>query len=513
MKRVKWLIAFVCALVAMSVGGLIATKVHARTSPFVPGPCPKPPQTIAELKHARCGQLVVPENRRHAGGRTISLSVAIIPASAPQAKADPIVWLAGGPGDDAITEVPMALAGKLNANRDVIFMSQRGTYSARPKLTCESVDRWAADTLDMPYDAAATGRAYSAATFKCRRELLAQTGDLGAYNTLESADDVEALRLALHVAKWNVYGISYGTDLALTYLRQHPGGIRSVAIDGVFPPSLAGGAGAWKSAGEGINAVFKACSEQAACRKRYGDVAATFQSLVLRYEASPETVKVQVPGRSGTVNVKISGGMLVQWAVSPGTHFAAKLPASLDALAHGDPSPIASTWAAPKLDPAGIGVLGNGLFNGVACGEWVPYETEKAVIEAGRRAFPKFPVSILKNAPNLPFMRENCRAWNVPKVSASVRAATVSSIPTLVISAQYDAQTGPSFGDYVARTLPNSTVVTIPNVAHVAFGSPSTAANACAYAIARSFFDRLTRADTSCIRRVPATSFEISRRR
>jgi pimeloyl-ACP methyl ester carboxylesterase len=124
-----------------------------------------------------------------------------------------------------------------------------------------------------------------------------------------------------------------------------------------------------------------------------------------------------------------------------------------------------------------------------------------------------FPVSILKNAPNLPFMRENCRVWNVPKVSPVVRAVTRSSIPTLVISAQYDAQTAPSFGAYVARTLSNATVVTIPNVAHVAFGSPSAAANACAYAIVRSFFDRPNRADTSCIKRVPATNFAISPRR
>ena len=391
----------------------------------------------------------------------------------------------------------MALAGKLNANRDVIFMSQRGTYSAKPRLTCESLDRVGAKTLDMPYGAAAAGKLYSDATLKCRRELGGRTSDLAAYNTLESADDIESLRLALHIAKWNVYGISYGTDLALTYMRQHPDGIRSVAIDGVFPPSVAGGVAAWTSAGEGINAVFKACRDQAPCRKRYGDVGATFRRLVIQYEASPKTVKVQVPGHSGKVNVKISGGMLVGWAMSPGTHVAAKVPASIYALAHGDPTPIASTWAAPKLDTAGIGVFSHGLFDGVACGEWTPYESEQNVVAAGRRAFPSFPISILRDAPNLPFMRENCRDWNVSAVSPLVRTVTRSSLPTLVINAQYDAQTGASFGAYVAKTLPNSTVVTIPNVAHVAFGSPSTAANACAYAITRSFFDapiRLTQA-------------------
>ncbi len=510
MKRLPLFIFCTCLLVALSIGWP-AAKIAAGTPSFVPSPCPKTRHAIAELKHARCGRLVVPENRRHDSGRTIALSVAIVPASSAKAKPDPIVWLAGGPGDDAITEIPMALAGKLNANRDVIFMSQRGTYTARPKLTCGAIDRWAAETLDMPYDAAATGRAYSTATLRCRRELMAQTTDLGAYNTLESADDLEALRVALHIAKWNVYGISYGTDLALTYMRQHPRGIRSVAIDGVLPPSLAGGVAEWITASEGINAVFEACREQAACRRRYGDIGATFRRLVIRYEASPRTVAVHVQGHPGKVKVKISGGMLVQWAVSPGTHYAAKLPASIDALAHGDPSPIASTWAAAKLDPAGVGVFANGLFNGVSCGEWVPYETEQSVVEAGRRAFPSFPVSILKNAPNLPFLRENCRVWNVPKVSALVRATTRSNIPTLVVSAQYDAQTAPSFGPYAARTLSNATVVTIPNVAHVAFGSPSAAANACAYAVARAFFDRLNGADTSCISRVPPTNFVINR--
>src|SRR6201999_1438829 len=101
-------------------------------------------------------------------------------------KNDPIVWLAGGPGDDAITEIPMALAGKLNGDRDVIFMSQRGTYTAIPKLTCAPVDRWPLNTLNMPYDAPETGKAYASATLACRKELLQRTQDLAAYNTLES---------------------------------------------------------------------------------------------------------------------------------------------------------------------------------------------------------------------------------------------------------------------------------------------------------------------------------------
>ncbi len=386
----------------LTIATLFGGVAFARAEPayrFEKAACPEMPAPIPELKTARCGQLTVPESRRKPNGRTISLSVAIIPAASANPKPDPIVWLAGGPGDDAITEIPMALAGDLNRDRDVIFMSQRGTYSARPSLTCDEVDRFAGETLDMPFDAPETGKAFAKASADCRHRLESLGADLTAYNTIESSADLEDLRAALGIKLWNVFGISYGTDHALTYMRLHPEGIRSVGIDGIFPPSLAGGVSAWTSAGEGIDAVFAACSAQPRCRERYGDIGATFRRLVQQYEENPQTVSVSVPGVAGPVNVMISGGMLVQWTVSPGTHIAAEVPAAIHALDHGNAAPIATTWAAPRLNPAGIGVLGNGLFYGVSCAEWVPYEGEESVVAAGQRAYPMFPNSIHANAP------------------------------------------------------------------------------------------------------------------
>ncbi len=501
------------ALVAVAtlLGGVASAPAEPEFR-FETAACPEMPGPIPELKTARCGQLTVPENRSKPDGRTITLSVAIIPAASANPKPDPIVWLAGGPGDDAITEIPMALAGDLNRDRDVIFMSQRGTYSAKPSLTCPEVDHVLGETLAMPADAPETEAAYTKAQAECRQRLVALGADLGAYNTVESSADLEDLRGALGIEQWNLYGISYGTDYALTYMRLYPKGIRSVGIDGIFPPPIAGGVSAWQSAGEGINAMFAACDADPRCHERYGDIGATFRALVQKYERTPETVTVTVPDIADPVKVTISGGMLLQWAVSPGSHTAPGVPAAIDALAHGDASRIATTWAALRLNPASIGVLSVGLFSGVACAEWVPYEDEPSVEAAGQRAFPTFPNSIHKNAPNLHYMRQTCDVWNVPPLDRSIRDMTQSSIPTLVISAQYDSQTAPSFGPLVARTLKNATVVEIPNVAHVAFGSPSPDANACAHKIARDFFEVLNAVDTSCVAQVPPTDFVITPR-
>jgi len=476
---------------------------------FVRGACPTMPQTIEALKGATCGTLAVPENRAHDNGRTITLSVAIIPTkSGANKQPDPIVWLAGGPGDDAINEIPWALGGDLNSNRDVIFISQRGTYSSKPNTTCPSVDKAGISTLDMPYDSDEARSAYSHAQAQCRIEVQSRVGDVAAFNSTESAADLEDARIALGYPKWNVYGISYGTDLALTYMRLYPGGIRAVGIDGIFPPSTAGAVSSWKAA-EGIQAVFAACAAEPKCHGRYGDVGALFRKLVVQYERDPKTFSVVVPGQKEPVKVKVSGGMLVQWVASPGTHLAGQVPAALYELDHGKPDRITKLWATPRVDPNGIGIVGQGLMNSISCSEWVPFETEDQVIAAGQKFFPEFPRSVLANPPNVQFLHSNCAAWPVPKAPPSFRDVVKSDIPTLVISAQYDAQTAPSNGAMVAKTLPNSVAVTIPNVAHVAFASPSPAANACAHQIVRDFFNDPARVDTSCAGRVPPTDFVI----
>lgn len=485
-------------------GAAIGTAPGAAgDSRYQPGPCPKTPDPVPALKGARCGRLTVPEDRAKPDGRKISLGVAVVPAAADVPKPDPVVWFAGGPGDDAVGEIPMAVDGGLNRDRDVIFMSQRGTYSADPALTCPVVDEFTARSVGLVYDAPSTGRLHVDATRACRERLAGLGADLAAYDSTESAADYADLRVALGIDRWNVFGISYGTDLALIYLREHPEGVRSVGLDGVLPPSTAGPALTWTSARQGFDGVFQACARQPACARRYPNLSATFDRLVRELEARPVTTTVKVPGHEEPVKVVLDGGALVTWMTSA-THLAAGVPRSLDELAHGKPQRIAEQWAGGKLSPQAIGRLAHGLAYGVFCREWVPFETEADVLRAGQQAFPTYPRSVLAQAPQLPFLHADCAAWNVPPAPRSIRDVTRSDIPTLVMSAGFDAQTGARNGPYVARTLSRSTVVTIPYVAHVAF-----AASPCAQEITLSFLNAPTAAKTGCVEGLEPPEFEI----
>ncbi|MFD3695196.1 alpha/beta fold hydrolase [Streptomyces sp. NPDC058646] len=482
------------------IGTVARTVGDAR---YEPGPCPKTPEPIEALEEARCGTLTVPENRAGPGSRTIRLGVAIVPAATDRPEPDPIVWLAGGPGDDAVGEAKMAIDGGLNRDRDVVFMSQRGTYSADPELLCPDIDAFNARAVGLVYDAPSTERLHVEATKACRDELAGRGIDLSAYNDTESAADYDGLRTALGIKQWNLYGISYGTHLALVSMRLHPEGIRSVGLDGILPPSRSGEASTWSSARQGFDGLFQACADQPACNERYPNLPATFDKLVRDLEAKPVTTTVTLPGSDKPVKVVLDGGTLVNWMVSA-THVATQVPAALDELANGKPQRIARQWAGGKLSPQAIGRVSHGLVYGVFCSEWTPYESEDAALRGGQKEFPSFPRSVQAQAPLLPSLRPDCDVWDVPAAAPSIRDVTRGDIPTLALSGAFDAQTGADNGPYVARTLSKATVVTIPYEPHVVF-----ATSKCAQTIALSFFGDPAAPKTDCVKDLKPPEFEI----
>ncbi len=450
----------------------------------------------------RCGVLEVPENRAHRGGRTIRLTVAIIPAASTTPAEEPVVFMTGGPGGDAIGDIPFLIDAGVNRDRDLIVMAQRGTLYSQPNLACPEVDRFYAQAVGLRYDAPSTGRLLVRATKECRDRLTADGIELSAYNTTENAADFADLRKALDVQRWNVYGYSYGTDLALTYLRRHPQGIRSVAIDSVVPPQIVSLPWTWDSAREGIGAILAACAAQPRCKSRYPDLPRTLTEQVRRLEAHPLTVTAQPPGGGDPVKVVLDGGALVNLLVANAVP-AVDVPAALDELAHGHPERFAQARAAGATPV--IGEFAHGLTQSVACSEWVPGYSRSDLLKAGRRAFPGWPDTVLAQAPQLPFEYDVCRVWNVPDRTSVQRVATVSKVPTLIVSGTFDAKTGARWGPYTGRTLSRSTAVQIPGIGHwVVPQSP------CAQSILASFLARPTAPDTACVAGLAPRPFTIT---
>lgn len=495
-------------VLALAIGGCSSSSTTIPSPPLVPGTprfvaaaCPKTPEPIEALQRARCGFLIVPENRSKPSSRTIRLVVAIIPSASKAARPDPIVFLAGGPGEAAILDTPFLVHAGINRNRDLIIMSQRGTLYDDPDLNCPELDRYYGRQVSLVYDAPSTGRIQAKAAAACRKRLAAARIDLSAYNTTENERDFVDLRHVLAIKRWNVYGYSYGTDLTLSLMRDYPQGIRTAIIDSVVPPSIVNLPWTWSSAREGITAVVHECSEQPSCGRKYPDLLGTFTKVVTELEAHPIVRRVTPPGGGPKVKIVLDGGAVVNMLVANRPK-AADLPAALYQLAHGDPQTFLETRAA-GAGVADVPEQAQGMTQSIVCREWEPYGGPSEILRAGRRAFPELPDSVLINAPQLPFERELCNVWDVPVGPASQRARVHSTIPTLVVSGAIDSKTGARWGRYAASTLSNSTYVVIKGIAHwVIVQSP------CAQKIFQSFLSNPRSVDVACATDLPGVSFQ-----
>jgi pimeloyl-ACP methyl ester carboxylesterase len=475
---------------------LAASTALAQSAPpaFVPAACPKLAlKSVPAIRTARCGYLTVPENRSVDSSRTIRLAVAIVPARSPTPAPDRIVHLTGGPGGVAIGEAQKLVDAGFNRDRDLILMDQRGTLFSKPSLTCPEIDRFNARGVGLPLDAPATRRLHVAATAACHRRLAAKGIDLGAYNTAENAADFADLRRALGIAEWNVYGVSYGTDVALTLMREHPEGIRTVTIDSVVPSNVVSLSGFWPAASDGFDHLFGACAAQPVCRKRHPGLRATFTRLVRRLEAHPITTRVAPAAGAPPVQVTLDGGALANTLVSTTltTPAIAGVPDWIDALADGHPARAAAARAASVTAP---GFVGYGLIYGVACSEWVPYEPAPAILPAARRAFPLYPASVLAQPPQFAYMTDDCRVWNVPAGPPEQRDVTTGTIPTLVLGGTFDAVTPVRWGQIAAQPLSASTFASFPGIGHFVVRESH-----CAQRLFASFLATPTAPDTACI--------------
>ncbi|MBV9960419.1 MAG: hypothetical protein JO360_18475 [Acidobacteria bacterium] len=96
-------------------------------------PCNLPNLT----QEARCGKYEVFEDRAGKSGRKIALNILVMPSTSEKPASDPVFFLAGGPGQGAATLaadngdfLPL-----IRAERDIVFIDQRGTGSSNP-LNC-----------------------------------------------------------------------------------------------------------------------------------------------------------------------------------------------------------------------------------------------------------------------------------------------------------------------------------------------------------------------------------------
>ncbi|MFF5019833.1 alpha/beta fold hydrolase [Streptomyces sp. NPDC001165] len=473
----------------------------ACSQPILPGVPPLGPKFS-------CGYLTVPENRAEPGGRTIRIAVARLKAAAARPEPDPVVWLTGGPGGSGLLDayIVTRLKPAINADRDVIFVDQRGTGRSEPHLSCPEIDAANRQAVTRVSTDPENTREGIEATRACRARLAGMGYDLSAYNTTENAADIADLRTALGIREWNVYGVSYGSDLALQLLRDHPQGIRSVVLDSVVTPHLNLLEGLWANAADQYRAMFEACAAQPPCRAAYPRLQAEFSATVQRLDRHPLTVTVPAAAGAPATTVVFDGYQLADMVVvaSLPPWALTTVPTAVHALAAGDGLPAARTILAGLSPP---GFTGWGLFYGVVCREEAAFTDPQKLRAAAKAALPGFPDQVLSQLPQQEFVDRilaRCAAWDVGRADPGVKAQTRSDVPALLMSGTFDGPAGTRWAAAAATGLSHSRRLVFPGLGHA-----SLLQSDCARSILVSYFDHPSGGyDTSCFDTLTVPPFD-----
>src|SRR5690606_32043809 len=113
----------------------------------------------------------------------------------------------------------------------------------------------------------------------CLSELEQTAWGPSAFGTAEIVSDIDQVRRALGIERWNVYGVSYGTTVALTMMARAPETIRSVMLDSPYPPDEAPFSEAGNFA-RALERFYAACRGNSDCAARFPNLEERFLSAV-----------------------------------------------------------------------------------------------------------------------------------------------------------------------------------------------------------------------------------------
>src|SRR5262245_41401770 len=189
-------------------------------------------------RDAELGRLYVPESRDRDTTHLVHIAFLRLKSTSPNPGA-PIVYLAGGPGipGSSIARSPSyaRLFEKLRALGDVIVPDQRGTGLSEPSLACPP----SAPEITMFESETAMHQAVLKQIQPCAAKFRQQGVAIEAYDTRESANDVEDIRRAIGAERLRLVAASYGCELALETIRLYPTRIERAALAGVRGPDKA----------------------------------------------------------------------------------------------------------------------------------------------------------------------------------------------------------------------------------------------------------------------------------
>lgn len=440
----------------------------------------------ALVARSRCLLFQTPENPADANGRQLQLQVIVIPAIRQLPEPDPFVILVGGPGQaatvDALQVIPFFQ--EIREDRDILLVDQRGTGRLSP-FDCQIGNE---DEIQ-----GTTEFLLELQTQYLQECLASIDADPRYYTTDIAVQDLESIRNFLGYSQLNLWGVSYGTRVALTYLKYFPAQTRTVVLDGVAPPGVLPLEAARDSA-RALQNVFELCVEDTACAATFPQLKAHYEELITKY-AEPVHVNIFDQKTGEAKNVELQTSMLQSslFTLLYSRETTRLIPLFIEQLYGGNFQMLTGITGGE----AGVNI---GMHYSVICSEDVPLLDDDDLNAAAEdNGVLVYDMLVLPRV-------EGCKVWPSRKLDEQFFMPVSSDKPVLIFSASQDPVTPQRWGEQVAATLPNSRHVIVKGVGHGVFGY-GCATSLIAELVATAEVINL---DTTCLDQLDTRPFFIS---
>jgi pimeloyl-ACP methyl ester carboxylesterase len=452
---------------ATAAFGLAACEKVEAPFPGETGPSvTRGPLTLTPIRFAQTDYYLIPGQKtieaeegrlrvplRHGDPESDSIGIHFVRfASTSENPGPPIVYLAGGPGGSGSYSASgdrWKLFQTLREVADVIALDQRGTYYSDPYTLCPGSWDY---PLDEPTDVAVRSEAIGEFLAECYA-YWSDSLDIKAFNTWESAEDLDDLREALGAERLNLWGISYGTHLGLAYIRQHPDRVERAILAGVEGPDHS-----YKLPANLDRVLLRVDSAMKADKKLLKvvpDFAGELRDLLAQLEREPLRVEVEDPETGAPTTLVIGADDLRRgvFAELGEREDIIEFPARLVPVMRGRIEDIAPLIVRDRSE---IRELAMSLA--MDCASGASAERLALIEEQARTA-------ILGDAGNIG-LKSDCAGWTYDDLGDEFRSPVYADLPVLFISGTLDIRTPPSNAEEMREGLRNSHHLIIEGGSH-----------------------------------------------